>query len=135
MAQRGYALWKFDPQIRHLGYLRWETQTGYRWAKTLRATTSINRSVEERVTQREATSLRRHEREAVNTYGAQLEVVSEPTASYRMVSGIEYYADRVHSGVYEEDITTATRATQRSTYPARSAGQQLGAVHPAYLVA
>ncbi len=97
VAQRGYARWKFDPQIRHLGYLRWEGQTDRRWAKTIRATTSLNRSVEERVTQREEGSVRRHEREAVNTYGAQLEVVSEPSASYRFVSGFEYYADRVHS--------------------------------------
>ncbi len=118
VAQRGYALWKFDPQIRHMGYLRWETQISHRWAKTLRATASLNRSVEERVTQREATSLRRHEREAVNTYGAQLEVVSEPSASYRMVSGIEYYADRVYSQAYTEDMATATREAQRSTYPA-----------------
>ncbi len=117
VTQRGYALWKFDPQIRHLGYLRWEGQTGNRWTKTIRATTSLNRSVEERVTQRADSPIRRHERDAVNTYGAQFEVVSEPSASYRLVTGIEYYADRIYSKVFEEDIAAETQSAQRSTYP------------------
>ena len=135
VAQRGYALWKSDPQIRHLGYLRWETQTGNRWTKTVRATASLNRSVEERVTQREDAVIRRHEREAVNTYGAQLEVVSEPSANYQLVSGIEYYADRVHSAAYEQDIVNATQEIQRSTYPegARASSWAMFTLHTWWL--
>lgn len=135
VAQRGYALWKFDPQIRHLGYLRWEGKTGSRWAKILRATTSLNRSVEERVTRREDASVQRHEGEAVNTYGAQLEVMSEVSANYHFVSGFEYYADRVQSRTYETDVVTAAVEEQRSTYPkgARASSWALFTLHTWWL--
>lgn len=117
VAQRGYALWKFDPQIRHLGYVRWQWNTGRSWWKTIRVTTSLNRSVEERVTRRVDNTSRRHERDAVNTYGAQLEVLSQPTPNYRVTSGLEYYTDRVYSRAWTVDVATADTQPQRSTYP------------------
>ncbi len=135
VAQRGYALWKFDPQIRHLGYVRWQWNTAQAWWKTIRVTTSLNRSVEERVTRRENSDSRRHERDAVNTYGAQLEVLSQPTPNYRITSGLEYYADRVYSRSWTMDVATDETQPQRSTYPdgARATNLALFSLHSWWL--
>ena len=135
VAQRGYALWKFDPQIRHLGYVRWEWATERPWWKTIRVTTSLNRSVEERISRREGTDTQRHEHDAVDTYGAQVEVLSQPTASYHITTGAEYYADWVHSQAWETNVVTAETQPQRSTYPegARASSLALFSLHTWWL--
>ena len=83
------------------------------------------------MTRRVDNNSRRHEHDAINTYGVQLEVLSQPTPHYRITSGLEYYADRVYSRAWTVDVATVDTQPQRSTYPdgARSANLALFSMH------
>ncbi len=120
-----YQTWQFDPQDRRLGYMRWEMVNNNRWIRQLTATTSLNRSVEGRIKQRQNENLLQRERDAVNTYGGILEVRSAPAAFYSITSGLEYYYDRVRSQATETDMENNTVTEKRGAYPASARAASL----------
>ncbi len=126
-----YQTWKFDPQDRRLGYVRWEMFNSSRWFKQITATVSLNRSVEGRIKQRQNENLLARERDAVNTYGGMLEVRAEPASFYSITSGLEFYYDRVRSQATETDLENNLVTEKRGAYPAsaRSASLALFTLH------
>jgi outer membrane receptor protein involved in Fe transport len=125
VAQRGYQLWKFDPQNRRLGYVRWEKYSNNRWLSQVRTTLSFNRSVEGRVSQRQDSNLRRREDDAINTYGAMAEIISRPADFYTISSGLEYYHDRISSSASDTDLESGISIAGRGAYPASARASSL----------
>ncbi|GAB4421889.1 MAG: TonB-dependent receptor [Bacteroidia bacterium] len=127
VAQRGYAVHKFDPQQRLLTYARWEAQPASRWATNLRLTVSGQSSVEGRVFRRATDTRTSHERDVVRTLGATAEVQSQPAPRWTANTGIEWYYDLVNSRAFRIDSATGTREDLRGLYPDGSTAVNLAA--------
>ncbi|MBC7923973.1 MAG: TonB-dependent receptor [Ferruginibacter sp.] len=112
-----YAYSQFEPQQRQLGYARWEWFSGKKWLRSVQVTGSLQRWKEGRQSQRNGSPVRTEERDDVDTRGATLVVNSEPTPSWTINSGVEYYHDRVGSA--RRDVNEATNAVTdgRGLYP------------------
>lgn len=124
--QGGYGVYNFDPQIRQLGYLRWETLTQNRIANNIRLTGGINRSVEGIQSQKNGSPEIKSQEDIVNTFNGIAEVHSLFTDSWRAQSGVEWYFDNVDSkanifnsssqesmsvrGSYADDATSGSMA-------------------------
>ncbi len=117
VVQRGYHLWKFDPQNRYLAYARWDDYTTNKWFRHIRATASLNRSEEQRVSRPEGSSILTKEQDNITTYGFIAEATSQPSSGYRINSGIEYYHDVVQGSSSQEDMGTGERTEGRGAYP------------------
>lgn len=95
--QGGFELWEFNPQVRQLGYLRWERATRNPLLSSLRITTSVNRSLEEVQSRRNNSLDLMRFRDEINTYGVIAEGFSSFNEHWQAQSGVEWYYDRVDS--------------------------------------
>lgn len=123
-----YDIYAFDPQIRFLTYARLQVFRENPLLRQFILTTSFHRSVEGRTKLRTAGTIRTRERDDVDTWGVTGEVHSEMSARWQMVSGIEYYGDRVESWRRDRDLETGQTEEKRGLY-ADGAGAQNLAVY------
>lgn len=121
VSQGGYSTYKFDPQMRQLSYLRWETFSANRWAHSIRITGSYNRTVEGTISQKTNSPTIKSQRDEVNTTGLIAEIISKPTSLWKAQTGIEYYFDTVESTASELNTTTQAETTVRGSYADGSA--------------
>ncbi|MEX2235417.1 MAG: TonB-dependent receptor, partial [Cyclobacteriaceae bacterium] len=106
--QGGYSLYAFDPQIRQLGYLRWETFTDNNLINTIRLTAGLNRSAERLRSMKAASSDLKYQEDIVNTFNGTAEFHSSLNDSWQAQSGVEWFYDIVDSKA--KVINTATQA-------------------------
>ncbi|MCP5062423.1 MAG: TonB-dependent receptor [Ignavibacteriae bacterium] len=97
VSQRGYEYYKFDPQIRHLAYLKSEMFSSNKLAEKISLTFSWQQSSEERKTKKNDIDIKTIEKDVVDTWGASLLVYSKLRNNWILNSGIEYYYDYVKS--------------------------------------
>lgn len=116
VAQRGFARYSFDPQVRQLGYLRYERNSPNPWWATVRATASLHRTTEQREYQSRTSSILTIEQDRVFTGGVSVEVQSRPRPSLSLVSGLDYYHDGVESVRRDRDQTTGQSRDRRGQY-------------------
>lgn len=116
VSQGGYSVYNFDPQMRQLSYLKWETTSKSPWVQTLRLTGSLNRSVEGLYSQKTNSTTVRKQRDEVNTLGFIAEVISNPTTHWNVQSGIEYYFDKVGSEAADLNTLTNEETAVRGSY-------------------
>ncbi len=116
VALGGYSVYNFDPQMRQLSYVKWETTTKSPWVQTLRLTGSFNRSVEGLFAQKTNSPTVRKQRDEVTTKGFIAEVISNPTSNWNVQSGIEYYFDKVASEASDLNTLTNEVTTVRGSY-------------------
>ncbi len=116
VAQGGNSVYNFDPQMRQLSYLKWETTSKSPWVQTLRLTGSFNRSVEGLFSQKINSTTVRRQRDEVNTTGFIAEVISNPTTHWNAQSGIEYYFDKVGSEASNLNTVTNEETAVRGSY-------------------
>jgi hemoglobin/transferrin/lactoferrin receptor protein len=117
VAQRGYALYQFNPQNRQMGYARLQTGTRNPWLDRLILTASLQHSLEGRERQREGSALFQYEEDEVATIGLIAEVHSRFSERWKAVSGIEFYGDRVGSFAVDTDTETGAETLRRGLYP------------------
>jgi len=111
----GYEKYHFDPQIRQLGYARLKSNFTNKWYNQVLFTASLNQSDETRILQKSGQTKITNEHDLVNTYGGTVEVHSNPSESWKFISGVEYYYDKVASDKLEKDAGTET--PKRGYYP------------------
>jgi len=111
----GYSFYHFDPQIRQLGYLKLKTYHKNKWISQINFTASFNQSDESRKIQKNGQSKIRYEHDKVNTWGGTMEICSYPLEDWKIVSGIDYYYDKVISGAVE--VNNGTESIKRGLYP------------------
>ncbi|MCA6378897.1 MAG: TonB-dependent receptor [Cytophagales bacterium] len=116
VVQGGFAVFEFEPQIRQLSYLRWESSTKSPLLRSFRLTTSVNRSIEGTISQKNNSTEIKKQLDEVNTFGAIAEVQSNPIAKWHVQSGIEFYSDKVNSKSNLLNTTTNTETSQRGSY-------------------
>ena len=117
VAQRGFARYGFDPQVRQLGYLRYERSSASGWRHMLRATASLNRSTEQREYQRRQSPTLTSERDQVLTTGLSIELQSRLRPWLSLVSGLDYYHDAIESARRDVDQATGGSLDRRGLYP------------------
>ena len=117
VAQRGYQIYQFDPQQRQLAYLKWERLSESKWARQFRATLSTQSSNEQRLKQRTESEVQRIERDEVFTLGASVEHEAQPTSSWHILSGVEFYHDQIASLAYDSSLVDNARTDLRGLYP------------------
>ncbi len=125
VSQGGYSVFNFDPQMRQLSYVKWETTTKNPWVQTFRLTGSYNRSVEGLFAQRTNSTTVRKQRDEVNTTGFIAEVISNPTTFWNAQSGIEYYFDKVGSEASDLNTITNEETSVRGSYADGSTASNL----------
>lgn len=121
----GYNVFNFEPQMRQLSYVKWETTTKSPWLQTFRITSSFNRSVEGTISQKTNSTTIRKQRDEVNTTGFIAEVISNPATFWNAQSGIEYYFDKVGSEATDLNTLTHEETGVRGSYADGSTASNL----------
>ena len=125
VTQGGYSFYNFDPQVRHLSYLRWEHSTESPWLQSFKVTSSLNRSIEGIISQKNNSSDIKKQRDEVYTMGLVAEVISHPKLNWHAQSGVEYYFDKVNSEAFVINSITNEEASQRGSYADGSTSSNL----------
>lgn len=117
VAQRGFASYMFDPQVRQLAFVQFERWSASPWLQRVAATASLHRSAEERRFQRRGSPVATGERDVVNAAAAAIEIHSQPRPSLFLVSGVALQRDDVASGRRDYDERTGVGEDRRGLYP------------------
>lgn len=126
VVQRGYKLYLYDPQIHRLGYIKTEYFGRNQIFRKINFTVSNQLSDETRKFQKENSVIFTMENDVVKTNGLNVEINSEFNKNWEVVSGLEYYSDKVFSSKTESDTETGTTTNKRGLYPDNSDMNNLG---------
>jgi outer membrane cobalamin receptor len=127
--QRGFAISRIDPQKRQLFYIRWEAGLKSALSDQIRVTLSRQVSTERRVRQRRQSVVMNYEYDHVLTYGIQAEMEKKLRKNWRMITGIEVYADDVESSAFDQNTQTSVITPKRGLYANGSTMLALSAFH------
>jgi outer membrane receptor protein involved in Fe transport len=117
VAQRGYALYSFDPQVRRLGYVQWHQRVHASWLDTAQVTVSWQRSDEGRVRRKTNSAIETREFDTVSTLGVSADVYGRLTGWARWSAGVEAYHDTVRSWRRDTHLATGDSTPSRGLYP------------------
>ncbi len=117
VAQRGYAVYSFDPQIRRLGYVELDHRLDTPWLDTVRVTASWHRSEEGRVRRRTASPVETREEDVVSTAGLAADLGGRLAPWLAWQGGVEIYDDVVRSWRRDTNVSTGTSIPLRGLYP------------------
>jgi hemoglobin/transferrin/lactoferrin receptor protein len=117
VAQRGYARYAFDPQVRQFAFARLDQTRAAGWVNGLTVTTAWVRSLERRERQRVGSSVLTTEQDIVNTYAVTAEARSTPLPGLTIVAGAELYDDRVDSWRVDSSSSAGTSVSMRGLFP------------------
>ena len=120
-----YSKYHFDPQQHLLSYLRLESNNDSRLLSRITYTVSYQNSLEGRLKQKSNSSVTAYEKDRVSTMNGSMEVLSRPSSSWSITSGIEFYRDFVNSKTVLKDYSTGQSTTIRGLYPDRSSADNL----------
>ena len=129
--QRGREFFFFDPQRRTLSYINWKIENSSPWIRQIQTRISYQTSLEERRQKRIGIDEVSREKDEVRTWGVSVELLSEPRPQWTILSGIEYYGDRINSKSSTENLQTGQIIEQRGLYPndARAFNYALFSLH------
>jgi outer membrane receptor protein involved in Fe transport len=117
VAQRGFERYSFDPQIRRLGYARWELFGPNRWLRAITSTVSFHQSSERRDYQRRGSATRTLEQDEVDVFGTSVQIQSSPHRAWSVVSGLDFTHDRIGSWRRDTDTLAGSTTQRRGLYP------------------
>ncbi|HEY7512158.1 MAG TPA: TonB-dependent receptor, partial [Vicinamibacteria bacterium] len=116
VAQRGFSLYSFDPQVRQLAYAQVQSGFASGWVEALSGTVSFHRSDETRVRQTRGSAVLVRERDVVDTLGASVQARARTFAGWTLTLGAEVYHDEVESGREDTDTATGAATPRRGLY-------------------
>lgn len=117
VAQRGYARYAFDPQVRQLAYARIGQQTPGPWPGLVTFTGAWQRSREGRERQRQGSTVLTIEEDLVDTWAATGEWRAAPGRGWTIMAGGEIYRDRVGSWREDRDSACGCAVPRRGQFP------------------
>ncbi len=127
VAQRGYAVYSFDPQIRRLGYIELDQRFDTPGFDTLRLTASWHRSEEGRVRRRKTSVVETREKDVVSTLGLAADMGGRLTPWLAWHGGAELYDDVVRSSRTDTNLATGGSTPVRGLYPDGSTRRSVAA--------
>ena len=117
IASENYERYQFDPQQRDLTYLRFESFYDYRFFSEIRYTASFQNSLEVRKKQKSESPIMVSEEDDVNTFGANIDIISNISDIWSATTGIELFHDNVGSKASSQNQETGDYADLRGLYP------------------
>jgi len=135
VAQRGFAVYAFNPQVRRLGYVELQHRLGRRWFEHVRLNASWHRSEEGRVRRRKGSVVETRESDVVSTMGVTADVQGRPSAWFSWNGGAEFYGDVVRSWRRDDNLSTGASTPGRGLYPDGATRQSVAAFAMATLTA
>ncbi len=117
IASGDYTIYQFNPQQRELVYLRMESYYENKLFSEIRYTLSYQNSLEVREKQKTGSVDFVQEEDDVNTFGANLEIISNINKQWKASSGLEFYHDNVGSRAEITDVETGEKFQARGLYP------------------
>lgn len=117
VALENFAYYLFDPQVRKLSYVRLEGNSRHNLFSKMNFTASLQNNSEQRRYQRNGNANRFVEEDKVRTIGLTADVFSVFSPNWTANTGIEYYADLVHSNKQQITIANSAVLQQRGLYP------------------
>ncbi|MCG8305955.1 MAG: TonB-dependent receptor [Cytophagales bacterium] len=117
IAPGGYVHYYFNPQQRDLAYARLESFYDRKLLSEVRYTVSYQNSLEIREKQKSGSDSFITEEDVVNTFGANIDVISKIKDRWDASSGIEYYRDHVGSEANSVDLESGAYTELRGLYP------------------
>jgi outer membrane receptor protein involved in Fe transport len=117
VAQRGYEVYSFVPQIRRLGYVEIDQRVGAGWLDSARLTASWHRSEEGRVRRRSGSVVETRESDVVSTLGLSVDLRGRVSPWLSWSGGFESYDDVVRSWRKDTNLTTGASVALRGLYP------------------
>lgn len=120
VAQQGYQLYQFNPQNRQMAYAKMESSLGKSWLDRYKVIISYQNSLEGREKQKENSSTFAEEEDEINTLGLILEGISRLDDHWEMVTGLEYYQDKVNSHDQDTNLENGDITINRGLYPDNS---------------
>lgn len=117
---RNYDIYKFDPQIHDLAYVKAEHYSRNPLLKNMTITALYQNSGEKRKIQKQNSNILTKEEDLVNTYGFIYELHSQFSEKWQAVTGAEFYSDFINSSKEEVNIVNETSESKRGLYPDNS---------------
>lgn len=114
---KGFERFQSDPLSHQLTFVRWESYYKHPLIKKIKVTGSHQRLKEDRSIFASESDVIRAENDELDTWGASLEVHSQPLSSWNIVSGIDYYKDDIESETYLRDINGQSLGIGNSKFP------------------
>ncbi len=111
---------EFELQLRRLSYARLEGKTESKWNRQWYIIASRQQTAEGRISQKNASTTQRSERDDVETYGLTSNVSSELSDRWTVNSGLEMYHDAVGSTRRDVNLNDGTSVQKRGLYPDHS---------------
>ncbi|RMG22941.1 MAG: TonB-dependent receptor [Bacteroidetes bacterium] len=101
VAFHNYSQYQSDPLKRQLAYARWESHLASKWLRKIQFTGSYQDFYDNRSQQMSGREELQRFRNQLNSWGAVLEIHSQPIPQWNIVSGIEYYHDELKSEAWQ----------------------------------
>ncbi len=117
VAQRGFARYSFDPQVRQLASGTWEWFPGSGPFARVDAGLSWHRSRERRERQTRGSSMLIVEQDTVRTLGATLSAETRPVRGWTLLVGTDIYRDSIGSWRRDRDTLAGSEVLKRGLYP------------------
>jgi hemoglobin/transferrin/lactoferrin receptor protein len=111
---------EFELQLRRLSYARLEGKTESKWCRKWYIIASRQQTAEGRISQKNASTTRRDERDDVETFGLTSTISSELSNRWTVNSGLEMYHDAVGSTRRDVNLNDGSAEQKRGLYPNHS---------------
>ena len=120
-----YLVNKIAKQINNVNYIKWIKKTNQKWFKEIQLVPSFQISEEARENNKNNSTTYKFEKDIINTTGINLDILSSPSTSWRINSGVDYYNDKIQSHIWEKNLQSSTLALKRGLYPNDSRSQNI----------
>jgi outer membrane receptor protein involved in Fe transport len=117
VAQRGFARYSFDPQVRQLGAVNLRHFPGGGAIRSVESTLSFHRSFERREIQRAGSTTQTIEEDTIGTLGFSTQANFVPWRGWTFRSGADLYGDRIASTRRDEPLAGGVSSSRRGLYP------------------
>lgn len=124
-----FKLNEIKKQEKQIHYLKWEKLSPNKWWSKLQLTQSYQYSHEERLNQKNNTSIYKKEKDLVQTHGISLDLYSNPSNKWLFNTGIDYYKDIIKSQLIEQNLSSGVAHIKRGLYPNDSKYASLSIFH------
>ena len=112
-----YKINQTDQQLHGLHYLKYAIENNNKWFNKIIATASLQQSIEQRSNQKNNSPTLRKEADTIKGKAFSMEIISNPTAFWKMNTGFDYYKDKIYSIANDINPLFNSINPKRGLYP------------------
>lgn len=112
-----YKINQIDQQLHGLHYLKYTIENNNKWFNKIITTASLQQSIEQRSNQKNNSPTLRKEADTIKGNAFSMEIISNPTAFWKMNTGFDYYKDKIYSNANDINPLFNSINPKRGLYP------------------